>query len=61
MIKLSNCNSKIIESTKNKLIFFSLRKNKPLSRINRTKLKNNNSNLNKIAQFQKKNRIKMVK
>ncbi len=61
MIKLSNCNSKTIESTKNKLILFSLRKNKPLSRINRTILKNNNSNLNKIAQFQNKNRIKMVK
>lgn len=51
MIKFLNCNLKTIEFTKNKSLFFSLRKIKPLFRINLSKFRKNNSNVNKIAHF----------
>lgn len=61
MIKFLNCNLKTIESTKNKSLFFSLRKTKHLFRINRSKLEKNNSHRNKITKFLIKNNKKMAK
>lgn len=61
MIKFLNCNLKTIESTKNKSLFFSLRKTKHLFRINRSKLEKNNSNRNNITKFLMKNNKKMAK
>lgn len=55
MIKFLSCNLKTIESTKNKSLFFSLRKTKHLFRINPSKLMRNNSHRNRITKFLIKN------